>query len=237
MDETESRSLDDVAEFVIQCSKCPRLSSYIHQIGKNKVKRFANDEYWSKPVPGFGDIDAEIVVVGLAPAAHGGNRTGRMFTGDSSGQWLMKALFETGYANMPESISKNDGLILRNVYVTSIVKCAPPSNKPHSSEISNCSQHLQAELALLERHAKVIISLGSIAFKTVCDFYGLKGLKFRHGACYEFSTKYILVSYHPSRQNTNTKKLSWAMWIDIFRKASSLTRSFKLHWQTDTNSK
>jgi uracil-DNA glycosylase family 4 len=226
VDETEGKSLDDVAGDVIQCSKCPRLSSYIRQVGETKVKRFVNDEYWSKPVPGFGDKDAEVVIVGLAPAAHGGNRTGRMFTGDSSGQWLMKALFEIGYANMPASISKHDGLILKNVYITSIVKCAPPSNKPSSSEISDCSRYLKAELALLERKTKVIIALGRIAFKTVCDFYGLKGLEFRHGACYEFGKKYLLVSYHPSRQNTNTKKLSWEMWIEIFRKANSLMRSF-----------
>lgn len=225
MGRKDAESLQQVSEHVAKCTKCPRLYSYIREVGKHKVKRFINEEYWSRPVSGLGDKNAQLVIVGLAPAAHGGNRTGRMFTGDSSGQWLMKALYEIGYANIPESLSKEDGLILRNVYITSVLKCAPPLNKPLISEIKNCSQFLQSELYLLESNMKVIIALGRIAFETLCSLYGLKKLKFQHGACFELDKKYLIASYHPSRQNTNTGKLKWEMWMEVFRKAISILNS------------
>lgn len=217
-------SLQLVSEQVVQCTMCPRLVSYIREVGEHKVRRFIKDEYWSRPVPALGDPNAQLMIVGLAPAAHGGNRTGRMFTGDSSGDWLMKALFEIGYASSAQSVSKNDGLILSNVYITSVIKCAPPLNKPVPSEIRNCSKFLETELGLLEKNIKVIIALGKIAFDSLCRHYGLKKLKFQHGACFEFNNKYLIASYHPSRQNTNTGKLKWDSWIEVFNKASSLMK-------------
>lgn len=218
-------TLRAVSESVIKCKKCPRLYSYIREVGKHKVKRFSKEKYWARPVSGLGDSDAKLVVVGLAPAAHGGNRTGRMFTGDSSGEWLMRALFETGFSNNPSSESKSDGLVLRNVYITSVLKCAPPLNKPLPSEVSNCSEYLQAELDLLKHNFIVIIALGRIAFGRLCAHYGLKGLTFSHGACFKFDGKYLIASYHPSKQNTNTKRLKWEMWISIFRIARSIINS------------
>jgi uracil-DNA glycosylase family 4 len=218
-------TLRAVSESIIKCKKCPRLYSYIREVGKNKVKRFSKEKYWARPVSGLGDPDAKLVVVGLAPAAHGGNRTGRMFTGDSSGEWLMRALFETGFSNIPSSESKSDGLVLRNVYITSVLKCAPPLNKPLPSEVSNCSEYLQAELDLLKHNFIVIIALGRIAFERLCAHYGLKGLTFSHGACFKFDGKFLIVSYHPSKQNTNTKRLKWEMWISIFRIARSIINS------------
>jgi uracil-DNA glycosylase family 4 len=220
-----AESLQQVSEQVVRCTMCPRLVSYIQEVGEHKVRRFINEEYWSRPVSALGDKNAPLVIVGLAPAAHGGNRTGRMFTGDSSGQWLMKALFEIGYANIPQSISKNDGLILRNVYITSVIKCAPPLNKPVPAEIKNCSRFLQTELDLLEKNIQVIIALGRIAFESLCRLYGLKKLKFQHGACFEFENKYLIASYHPSKQNTNTGKLRWDVWMEVFYKARSLINS------------
>jgi uracil-DNA glycosylase family 4 len=225
VDEKAHGTLHTISESIIKCRKCPRLYLYIREVGKHKVKRFAEEKYWARPVSGLGDPHAKLVIVGLAPAAHGGNRTGRMFTGDSSGQWLMRALFETGFANIPSSESKYDGLVLRNVYVTSVLRCAPPLNKPLASEIRNCSQYLQAELALLESNFKVIITLGRVAFERLSAHYGLKGLNFSHGACFKFDEKYLIASYHPSRQNTNTMRLKWEMWISIFRKARSIITS------------
>src|SRR5919112_734102 len=149
-----------INERVTQCKLCPRLSTYIGQIGKSKVKRFINEQYWAKPLPGFGDVEAKLLIIGLAPAAHGGNRTGRLFTGDSSGDWVAKALFETGFANISTSKSKNDGLVLKDVYITTAIRCAPPNNSPTSLEISSCSQYLTSELLTLNRTVKVIVTLG-----------------------------------------------------------------------------
>ncbi len=174
--------IDDIQHKVINCKECPRLIRYIEVIGKTKVKRFTNENYWSKPIPGYGDLEATLLIIGLAPAAHGGNRTGRIFTGDSSGDWLAKALFETGFANKPISVSKNDGYVLKDAYVTSAVKCAPPQNIPTPSEIKNCSQHLRAEIKLLENTTKVIVTLGKIAFDNYCKVVGIKSLVFGHNA-------------------------------------------------------
>jgi uracil-DNA glycosylase len=190
-------------------------------VGKNKVKRFSNQTYWSKPVTGFGDPNAKVLIIGLAPAAHGANRTGRLFTGDHSGQWLIRALYEMGFSNMPTSTSSNDGLNLNNVYITSCIRCAPPSNKPLPSEITNCLKFLKSELELFKA-TKIVITLGSIAFRTYCKISNLKKLKFRHLADYQINDKRLIVSYHPSRQNTNTQKLTWAMWIEVFKQARKI---------------
>ena len=189
--------------------------SYIRLVGKNKVRRYSNEEYWAKPVTGFGDIDASLLIIGLAPGAHGANRTGRLFTGDHSGQWLMKALYEIGFSNNPFSISVKDGLILKNVFITSCVRCAPPSNKPLNSELVNCSNYLVKELEILKK-VKVVITLGHIAFQTYCKINDLNKLQFYHLARYRINDKHLIASYHPSRQNTNTKKLTWPMWISVF---------------------
>lgn len=206
---------------IMGCTLCPRLARYIRQVGQEKVKRFADEEYWSKPLPSWGDPNAKLLIVGLAPAAHGGNRTGRMFTGDSSGNWLAKAMYETGFASRPTSISKDDGLVLKGAYITAAVRCAPPDNKPLPSELIHCSQYLVSELQLLKNISLVLV-LGKIGFDAYCRAIGAKGLVFGHGACYEIGGRLLLASYHPSRQNTNTGRLTWPMWIKIFITARSM---------------
>jgi uracil-DNA glycosylase family 4 len=219
-------AIEELQHKIISCKLCPRLSRYITLVGQSKVKRFQNDNYWSKPIPGYGDPNASILIIGLAPAAHGGNRTGRIFTGDSSGDWLAKALHETGYANIPKSVSKNDGYILKDVYVTAAVKCAPPENIPNTSEIANCSQYLEKEIILLEKSTKVVITLGKLAFDTYCKVNKLKKLVFGHRAIYTLQNgKTLISSYHPSRRNTNTKTLTWEMWIDIFQTAKLIAKN------------
>jgi uracil-DNA glycosylase len=204
--------------------RCKRLVSYTRLVGKNKVRRYSNEEYWAKPVTGFGDTDAKLLIIGLAPGAHGANRTGRLFTGDHSGQWLMKALYEIGFSNNPSSISAKDGLILKNVFITSCLRCAPPSNKPLNSELVNCSNYLVKELEVLKK-VKVVITLGHIAFQTYCKINDLKKLQFYHLAKYRINDKHLIVSYHPSRQNTNTQKLTWPMWINVFDLAKTILSS------------
>ena len=209
---------------VIDCTCCPRLSQYIKQIGQEKVRRFISEEYWARPLPSWGDPNARLLIVGLAPAAHGGNRTGRMFTGDGSGDWLARAMYESGFANMPTSRSKDDGLVLKDVYITAAIRCAPPDNKPLTIELMNCSQYLVSELQIL-KNIKVILMLGKVGFDAYCRAAGLRKLRFSHGASYEINGKMLLASYHPSRQNTNTGKLTWQMWFDIFKKARSILGS------------
>ncbi len=179
-------------------------------------------DYWGKPVPGFGDPMASVLIVGLAPAAHGANRTGRMFTGDSSGDWLFRALYETGFATQAESTSRSDGLELKDAYIVSIARCAPPQNKPTTEEIKICSTFLTRELEYFE-NAKAIICLGGLAFNQFCRLQNLKGLKFGHGLTYELPDgRKLIASYHPSRQNTNTGKLIWVDWLSIFQMARKL---------------
>ena len=214
-------SLNDlilINDTIINCKRCSRLVEYIKNVGNNKVKRYRHLDYWSKPVCGFGDLNAGLIIIGLAPAAHGGNRTGRMFTGDSSGDWLMKALYQYNFCNQPISNYINDGLVLNNVYVTSIVKCAPPNNKPLRQEINNCNQYLNQELKLLSKNSKIFLTLGKLAFDQFCKIYKIKNITFRHGLIYHIEeiNKILISSYHPSKQNTNTKKLTWSMWIKIF---------------------
>lgn len=210
---------------VMQCTLCTRLSKYIKSIGETKVKRFADEEYWARPLPSWGDPGARLLIIGLAPAAHGGNRTGRMFTGDSSGDWLARAMYETQFANKPTSRSKEDGLILKDAYITAAIRCAPPDNKPLNSELANCSRYLLEELRTLE-NVQIVLALGKISFDAYCRAIGLKGLTFGHGVRYITDQNItLLASYHPSRQNTNTGRLTWQMWIDIFKIARAILNS------------
>ena len=219
----ESLSGHKLNKKIVGCKLCLRLTEYIREVGIHRTNRFVNQVYWAKPVPIFGDPKAKLLVIGLAPAAHGGNRTGRIFTGDSSGDWLVRALYETGFANKPISVSRNDGLRLKDAYLTAAVRCAPPNNKPNSTEISNCSQYLSAEINMLERTTKVIVVLGKIAFDAYCRISNMKGLKFGHNRIYAVhGDKTLIVSYHPSRRNTNTHTLTWRMWISIFKTARSI---------------
>lgn len=213
--------LGRINEQVVACKKCPRLARYIRTVGREKVKRFAGDNYWARPLPSWGDPNARLLIVGLAPAAHGGNRTGRMFTGDSSGDWLARAMHEAGFASRPESRAKDDGLVLTGAYITAAARCAPPDNKPATEELVNCAPFLEAELAAL-REVKVVLALGRIAFDAYCRAVGAKGLVFAHGARYGVSGRALVASYHPSRQNTNTGRLTWKMWSEIFATVKSL---------------
>jgi uracil-DNA glycosylase len=217
-------TIESINREIINCTLCNRLVPYIRLVGKNKVKRFSNDVYWAKPVTGFGDTQANVLIIGLAPGAHGANRTGRLFTGDHSGEWLMKALYETGFSNIATSTSIDDGLILNNVFITSCLRCAPPSNKPLNSELDNCSKYLIHELEILKK-VKVIISLGITAFRTFCKIYNLRKLEFYHLANYKINDKHLIVSYHPSRQNTNTQRLTWGMWLEVFKLAKTILYS------------
>lgn len=214
----------ELRDRIINCRKCPRLISYIKEVAKNKPKRYKNWEYWAKPLPGFGDLKARILIIGLAPAAHGGNRTGRMFTGDSSGNWLIKALYELGYANQPYSVSLDDGLTLKDVYITACLRCAPPKNKPNRDELENCREYLEEELKIL-KEVKVVITLGRIAFDTFLKISKYPKLKFKHGEKYKVGKYTLIVSYHPSRQNTQTGKLKWEDWLNIFKEANLILRS------------
>jgi uracil-DNA glycosylase family 4 len=214
------RSLAAVNRAVVACERCPRLRDYCRRVAREKKREFREWTYWGRPVPGFGDPRARLLIVGLAPAAHGANRTGRMFTGDSSGSWLYEALHRFGFANQPHSQRRDDGLALRDCYVTAAVRCAPPGNKPTPAELANCRSYLQAELRLLRR-VRVVVALGRIAHKAWLKAAGWSRQPFRHGAVARFPDGTILISsYHPSRQNTNTGKLTRRMWYAIFRRVS-----------------
>jgi len=205
---------------VTSCTRCPRLVQYREMIARIKKREFSSWNYWGKPLTGFGDRTGKLMVVGLAPAAHGGNRTGRMFTGDSSGEWLTRALYRAGLANQPTSQSRDDGLVLKGVYVTAVVRCAPPGNKPTPQELANCRPFLKREIELMK--PKAFLALGGIALKGLGEALGVKGLRFEHGATIKVGEKWIVVSYHPSRQNTNTGKLTEAMLDDVVKKAKEL---------------
>lgn len=211
---------------VIHCVKCPRLVKYIREVAAVKVKRHREEVYWGRPVPGFGDENAQVLVLGLAPAAQGAIRTGRMFTGDASGDWLVRALYETGFANQPTSIHKDDGLMLKDIYITSSLRCAPPANKPLKSEILNCREYFLRENQLLTG-TKVVITLGKIAFDNYCQTFGLK-LKFGHLLQYDLEGgKRMISSFHPSKQNTQTGKLLWDDWLQVFRLARKIMEESK----------
>jgi len=224
-------TLDAVSRAVVTCQLCPRLRAHCARVAREKKREFRDWEYWGKPVPGFGDPRARLVVVGLAPAAHGANRTGRMFTGDSSGRWLYAALHASGFANQASSESRDDGLRLRDCYVTAAARCAPPANKPAPVELERCRPYLIAELRLLER-ARVVVVLGRIAHDAWLRAAGWwtalppnQRPRFAHAATTRLPDGTTLIaSYHPSRQNTNTGRLTRAMWLSVFRRARSAVR-------------
>jgi uracil-DNA glycosylase family 4 len=192
-------------------------------VARVKRKAYKDDEYWGKPVPGFGDPQARVLVVGLAPGAHGSNRTGRQFTGDASGGFLYPALHRAGFANQPSAESRSDGLALKDMYITASGRCAPPANKPSPEELNNCQPYLEREIEILK--PQVIVCLGRIAFERILKIYSVRNseMKFGHGVCYKIENDaWILCSYHPSQQNTLTGKLTAKMFDDIWKKARKL---------------
>jgi uracil-DNA glycosylase len=216
---------------IVSCNRCVRLRTYCEQIAREKKAAHRNDTYWGRPVPGFGDPLARVLVLGLAPAAHGANRTGRVFTGDGSGDFLMRAMHEAGFANIATSRHSTDGLILKDAYILAAVRCAPPGNKPSPREIAACHPHLVAEAAAL-RQTKVIVALGRIAFDAAWRLLGDRGVALRpkpifgHGLVYHPpGGPVVIASYHPSRQNTNTRKLTPAMLNAVFATAAQFARS------------
>ena len=214
--------LEQLTQQIISCRKCPRLVEWREEVARVKRKAYKNADYWGKPVPGFGDPQARVLVVGLAPGAHGSNRTGRQFTGDASGGFLFPALYRAGFANQAEAESRSDGLILKDMYITASGRCAPPDNKPSPQELNNCQPYLEAELKIL--HPKVIVCLGRIAFERILKIYGARNsvYKFTHGASYQLQNVWIMCSYHPSQQNTLTGKLTIEMFDKIWEKVKSL---------------
>jgi uracil-DNA glycosylase family 4 len=216
---------------IISCRKCPRLVEWREKVAREKTARFHDETYWGKPVPGFGDPDAKVLIAGLAPAAHGANRTGRMFTGDRSGEWLYGTLHKFQFSNKQISLSGDDELELMDCYITAVVRCAPPANKPLKDEIENCQPYLLSELTIF-KDTRVIVTLGKIAFDWTIDSLGKLGvkkfdkrLKFAHGTKYQMNEKLTLIaSYHPSQQNTFTGKLTKPMFESIFKIANELTK-------------
>ncbi|MBI1314583.1 uracil-DNA glycosylase [bacterium] len=212
---------------ICDCERCPRLIEHCREIARTKRRSFQNDDYWGGPIPNFGDPQAELLIVGLAPAAHGGNRTGRMFTGDRSGDWLYRALYRAGFASQPEAASRDDGLALMNCAITSTCHCAPPANKPTPDEIANCREWFDATVAILP--VRVFLALGQIGWRAVVDFARDNGWyegripKFGHGVEVELSEGRILLgSFHPSQQNTFTGRLTEPMFNAVFSRASRL---------------
>lgn len=222
-------SLAALERRIVRCRRCPRLVRWRERVAREKRREFQDWDYWGKPVPGFGDSRARLLVVGLAPAAHGGNRTGRVFTGDSSGDWLYAALYRAGFANQPTSTDRGDGLRLSDCYVTAAARCAPPANKPTTRELDRCRPYLESEIALLPR-VRVVVTLGRIAHESWLKAAGWWQLlaprvrpQFGHGVESVLPDGTILIaSYHPSRQNTNTGKLTRVMWHRVFRRAQRL---------------
>lgn len=218
-----SSQLDKLNEEIIACRKCPRLVAWREEVARVRRRAYQNQEYWGKPVPGFGDPHAQILVVGLAPGAHGSNRTGRQFTGDASGRFLYPALYRAGFASQPSAESRSDGLLLKGLYITASARCAPPANKPNLDELNNCQPYLERELKIL--NPKVVVCLGRIAFERILVIYSARhpARKFAHGAAYRLDNgMWVLCSYHPSQQNTLTGKLTEAMFDDIWKKAKAL---------------
>ena len=220
-----SSHLEKLNKEIISCRKCPRLVEWREEVAVVKRKAYKDYEYWGKPVPGFGDPRARVLVVGLAPGAHGSNRTGRQFTGDASGNFLFAALYRAGFANQAEAESRSDGLILKDMYITASGRCAPPKNKPTTDELNKCQPFLVRELEIL--NPKVIVCLGKIGFDRIRRVLSVKdaSVKFGHGALYRLDNGvWLLGSYHPSQQNTLTGKLTEKMFDDIWRKAKELLK-------------
>jgi uracil-DNA glycosylase family 4 len=220
-----SSTLISVQKEVVACRRCPRLVRWREKVAREKVKRYADEDYWGKPIPSFGDPHARLLLVGLAPAAHGGNRTGRMFTGDNSGNWLYRALHKAGFANQAESSHRNDGLKLTDCYITATLRCAPPLNKPLPKEIQNCRSYLLREIESL-KNVRVIVGLGKIGFEAALNAFRDSGKiefkskpKFAHCASYQFGALMFIASFHPSQQNTFTGRLTEEMLDDVFSTA------------------
>ncbi|HEV8121981.1 MAG TPA: uracil-DNA glycosylase [Candidatus Polarisedimenticolia bacterium] len=219
-------SLDAVRRDIVACERCPRLRRHCVKVARDKVRRFRDQEYWGKPVPGFGDPRARLLLVGLAPAAHGGNRTGRVFTGDDSGDWLFAALHEYGFASQPASTHVKDGLVLRDCYITASARCAPPQNRPTTGELLRCRPFLLRELTLL-KNVRVVVALGRVGHETWLRAAGhWDALTPKERPVFGHAREAVLpdgtlliASYHPSRQNTNTGKLTRAMWRAVFAAA------------------
>jgi uracil-DNA glycosylase len=214
---------------IVACTRCPRLVDYRELIAREKRRAYRDHEYWGKPVPGFGDPKARVLVLGLAPGAHGSNRTGRSFTGDASGKFMYPVLYEAGFANQPTATDRNDGLVLTDLYITAAARCAPPDNKPLPEELANCAPYLERELEGL-KNLRVIVALGRIGFEAYLNYLVRKKTiaskreyEFRHGAEYSLPDgRVLLASYHPSNQNTQTGKLTKEMFQRIFKRAREL---------------
>jgi uracil-DNA glycosylase family 4 len=216
---------------VVSCNLCPRLRTHCETVAREKRRAYVGETYWGRPVPGFGDPTARMVIVGLAPGAHGANRTGRVFTGDRSGEWLYRALHRAGFASAPESRARDDGLVLRDAWVTCAVRCAPPANRPERDELERCTPFLHEELGLLAQ-ARVYVALGAFALASLEGWLRSKRVvaertrwKFRHGARFELADgRAVLASFHPSQQNTFTGKLTEPMFDAIFRASAEAAK-------------
>jgi len=218
-------------EEIVACTRCSRLISYCQKIGREKRRAYLNWDYWAKPVPGFGDPYARVLILGLAPGAHGSNRTGRPFTGDGSGNFLYPVLYKAGFASQPNGTHREDGLCLSDAYITATVRCAPPQNKPTPQEIANCASHLDREFAVLP-NVKVVVVLGRIAFDAYLNYLKRRGeLKSKSGFLFGHGEEHslpngrtLLCAFHPSLQNTNTGKLTEKMLLDVFKRARKLAQ-------------
>ena len=221
--------LNNLNKTIINCKKCPRLVKFVKKVSTIKRKQNINEKYWGKPVPGFGNLNSKLAIIGLAPAAHGGTRTGRAFTGDKSGDFLFKCLYEAGISNHTFSRNLNDNLKLKSTYITNFLKCVPPKDKPLSNELANCSKYFDQEILFLDK-LKVIVPLGKVAFDNCVKifknkFKNDKKFYFKHGSIQYLSENIIIVpSYHPSPRNVNTKLLSEKMMIKLFVKAKKLAK-------------
>ncbi len=216
-------SLDEINRCLPDCRLCPRLVTWREEVARTKRRAYREWDYWGRPVPGFGDPRGRVAVVGLAPGAHGSNRTGRMFTGDASGDFLYPALHRAGFASQPASVSRADGLQLNDLYITAVGRCAPPDNKPTPEELNNCQPYLAGELEFIQ--PKVLVALGRIAFERLLRLAGMpgNGLTFAHGALHPLEGgRWLLCSYHPSRQNTQTGRLTAEMFDIVWAKAREL---------------
>jgi len=217
------QALEALTQEIIDCTLCPRLVAHRQDVARKKRRMYLHEDYWGRPLPGYGDPEAQVLIVGLAPAAHGGNRTGRMFTGDRSGNWLFETLYKYSFASSPTSVRRDDGLTLKQAYITATVRCAPPDNKPLPQERTNCLPYLLRELDIL-RNVSVIVALGRIAFDGYLSARQEMGLDlpkprphFSHGAtCRLPDGKTLVASYHPSQQNTQTGRLTREMFEDVF---------------------
>jgi uracil-DNA glycosylase family 4 len=226
------RSLSILNARIVACARCPRLRAYSAEVARVRRRAYTNCEYWGKPVPSFGDPDARVLVLGLAPGAHGSNRTGRMFTGDGSGDFLFPVLHQAGFASQPNAVSRDDGMKLTNLWITAVAHCAPPANKPTPQELANCAPWLDEELRLLSK-LRVVVCLGKIAFDgflrhqlSAGHIASRSSYVFCHAAEYTLPSGVTLIaSYHPSLQNTNTGKLTRPMFLSIFRRARQLADS------------